>query len=208
MKTLLILALFSFPFLTPKADFDRSMERALERFDDAESTQALMKAAAGFDKIAEMYPEQWQPVYYAGISYASAAFAAKDRIIMNDAINKCAARANTMTAEWPQNAESHVLMSVAHGAAITANPSQAPQYTNLLRAEAQKALDLAPGNPRAQLMLIRNGMGAAQWMNQPLDSYCAKAQDAYNAFDTFKSEERYAPNWGKDELLELANSCK
>lgn len=208
MKTLLILALFSFPFFTPKADFDRSMERALERFDEAESTQELMKSAAAFDKIAEMYPEQWQPVYYAGISYASAAFAAQDRIVMNDALNKCVARANTMTADWPQNAESHVLMAVAHGAAITANPSQAPQYTNLLQKEAQHALKLAPGNPRAQLMLIRNEMGAAQWMNQPLDPFCAKAQDAYAAFDTFKSKETYAPNWGKDQLLELANSCK
>lgn len=208
MKTLLIFALFSFPFLTPKADFDSVMERALERFDEAESVQELMKSAAGFDKIAEMYPEQWQPVYYAGMSYASAAFAAQDRIIMNDALNKCTARANTMTAYWPQNAESHVLMAVAHGAAITANPSQAPEYTNLLRAEAEQALRLEPGNPRAQLMLIRNGMGAAQWMNQPLDPYCAKAQDAYNAFDTFRSEEPFAPRWGKDELLQLANSCK
>ncbi len=208
MKTLLFLALFSFPFLAPKADFDQSMERALERFAQAENTEELMKSARAFDKIAEMHPEQWQPLYYAGISYASAAFAAEESATLNKALNLCNARANTMTKHWPENAESHVLMAVAHGAAITANPSQAPQYTNLLHAEAQKALDLEPGNPRAQLMLIRNGMGAAQWMNQPLDTYCAKAQDAYDAFDTFKSEEHFAPTWGKDQLLELANSCK
>jgi cytochrome c-type biogenesis protein CcmH/NrfG len=71
-----------------------------------------------------------------------------------------------------------------------------------------KALKLAPNNPRVMLGKAEWDMGAARFFGKSTELYCKDIAKALEIFKTEKeSEEKFAPSWGQDRAEEVLKQC-
>ena len=72
----------------------------------------------------------------------------------------------------------------------------------------QKALELAPDNPRVVFSKAEWDMGSAKFFGQDTTPYCKEMKRSLDLFANFKPESDFHPNWGKDRAEQVVNNCK
>ncbi len=72
-----------------------------------------------------------------------------------------------------------------------------------------KALALAPDNPRIILAKAEWDMGSAKYFGQSLEPYCKDIQRAIELFETFKPAGEFYPTYGEERANQIKQeSCK
>lgn len=72
----------------------------------------------------------------------------------------------------------------------------------------QKALQLAPNNPRVVFSKAEWDMGSAKFFGQDIGPYCKDVEHVLELFANFKPESAFHPNWGKNRAEEIVKNCK
>ncbi|MGB5943524.1 MAG: hypothetical protein WBG71_11640 [Leeuwenhoekiella sp.] len=207
MKTILMtLPIFLLSFLlSAQTPYDTGMQKAYDLY----SSGKMDEAANLFERIGSAEQDEWLPYYYVAHVIILKSWNTKDEKLLKAQLDKAQEFINLAQTYSPENPEIMVLQAYLHTNwvafdgqkyAMTLGPKVSAIY--------EKALKIAPDNPRVNFAKTEWDMGTARYFGKDLSPYCHDLEKAVKLFDTFTAEEKFYPSWGKDRAEQVASSCK
>jgi hypothetical protein len=130
--------------------------------------------------------------------------AKKDRYL--DLAMEAIEKAKTVKAD---ESEIFALEGFAYMIRVSVDPgARGPQFAGLSMQTYGKAIGLNPENPRALALMAQMQYGTAQFFKSPTTEACGTLNQALEKFETFKSENPLAPQWGKSMAEKMKEQCK
>jgi tetratricopeptide (TPR) repeat protein len=186
-----------------------TMQKNIEVVYSAQTIPDLLNAVNAFERIGEAEKTKWEPFYYASFGYVLMANQEKEPAKKDgylDLALKAQERANELL---PNDSEIIALEGFIHMIRVTVDPaSRGQQYSGLAFQSFGKAAGINPENPRALTLLAQMQYGTAQFFGSPTTEACGTLTKALEKFDTFKSENVLAPQWGKGMAEGLKSKCQ
>lgn len=203
MATLLAFMIVS--FLSAQNTMESDLKSALELWNDNEQQKALLQ----FDKIAIENSKNWLAQYYSAYGNVITAFTLRDKPeelkIYLDKAQIAQDKANLLQ---PNNAEVMIIQALINTGWILYNPmANGREYSGIVQNMYQKAIFLAPENPRVVLCRAEFLMGMTQYMGGDVKPYCEQFKKAIELFTTFKPESDIHPNWGLERAETNLKKC-
>lgn len=186
--------------------YQQGMNKAFQLWQDDKSWDA----ANIFERIATAEPDNWLPPYYVAQINIINSFTEKDETKLKSQLDKAQNFINDATAISKENPDILVLQAQLYTAWIIYDGQQyGMTYSGKATELYNKALALAPNNPRMILAKAEWDIGSAQYFKQTIDSYCKDIQRATDLFATFKPAGEFYPAFGEERAKHiLATSCK
>jgi hypothetical protein len=186
--------------------FNAAMSSTLDQMKAAKTPEEVTAVAAKFERIGDAEKTQWLPYYYAALIKARAAFEAKDKDKVADEASATLDKAEALE---KNNSEIFCVKATIAYAHMMVDPmTRYMQYgadaTNSLKA-AKKA---DPSNPRPVLMEANSLYRMPEQFGGGCNTAKPVAEKAAKLFADFKPASTLHPNWGKDNVDEILNSCK
>jgi len=214
MKTLIPTLLFVTMFLVTKTvaagdKYTEAMQRNIQTVYTAESIPDLQAAVNAFERIGAAEKTKWEPYYYATFGYVMMCNketdgAKKDSFL--DQAETALAKAKEIA---PAESEIVTLEGFIYTMRLTIDPASRGQKYSMLSMQAfGKALSLNPENPRALVMMAQMQYGTARFFGSPTTEACATKDKALEKFETYKSSNPLAPQWGKGTAEGMKEMCK
>ncbi|SMD38113.1 hypothetical protein SAMN04488029_3639 [Reichenbachiella faecimaris] len=212
MKSLNILIVFVIAATFANAQnkkYIKTMESSIPTIYQAESIADLDASANKFDRIGQAEADQWEPYYYASLSYVFKAFRiedlqAKDQIL--DQALVVLGKASTLS---ENNSEIIALQGFINMIKIGVDPGTRGQTLSpKIMADYGKALKLDPNNPRANLFMGQMLYGTAQFFGTGVDDACALVDKSIMLFESEKPASSIAPSWGLPSAQQYKKQCE
>jgi len=211
MKTTILTIAMSISLVISLAQgnkFQQKMGKTLSEMGKAKSIQDYQKVANTFQLISEKETKEWLPKYYEANNYIIMSFKEKDATKKDDYLDIAEKALNKSIELNPKEAENYALQSLFNTARLVVNPMVRGQKYSILSAKStQIALKLDSNNVRAKYLAISGKFGKAKFFGGNTESYCVEAQELLKIWDNFKPKSKIHPNWGKNDLTSMANSC-
>lgn len=207
MKKLIIITVALISGLLAKAQdqYTKGMEKAFQLWDN----KKVVDASNLFERIAMAEPDNWLPHYYVAQINTIISFGEKDGEKLTQQLDKAKEFLDLAKAISPNNPEILVQEAVINMAWITFDGAT---YGMTLSGKTtqlyQKAMELAPNNPRVIFSKAEWEMGTARYFGKDTTPYCQDVERAVELFATFKSETPFYPKWGKERAEKVLASCK
>ncbi len=168
------------------------------------------EAANMFERIANAEPDNWLPPYYVAQINVIQSFGEKDREKISAQLTKAQDFINDATAISKNNPDLLVLQAQLYTAWIVFDGQQYGMlYSEKASGLYNKALVLAPDNPRMILAKAEWDMGGARYFGQPVDPFCEDVHRAIELFKTFRPRGEFYPSYGLERANQvLAENCK
>jgi len=205
MKKLLLAAVFlAVSFANAQDRYSKGMEKAFALWED----QKMMEASHLFERIATAEPDRWLPYYYVSQINTLISFGETDEAKLSNQLEKAKEFLDVAKAISPNNPELLIQEALINTAWIafdgatygmTLSPKNAQLY--------QKALEIAPKNPRVILSKAEWDMGSARYFGKDTTPYCKDVERALELFATFNSETPFYPTWGEERAKEVLENC-
>ncbi|WP_421806160.1 hypothetical protein [Flagellimonas sp.] len=205
MKKLLLAAVFlAVSFANAQDRYSKGMEKAFALWED----QKMMEASHLFERIATAEPDKWLPYYYVSQINTLISFGETDEAKLSNQLEKAKEFLDVAKAISPNNPELLIQEALINTAWIafdgatygmTLSPKNAQLY--------QKALEIAPKNPRVILSKAEWDMGSARYFGKDTTPYCKDVERALELFATFNSETPFYPTWGEERAKEVLENC-
>lgn len=204
IRVITLLIMFMCNALTAQPQYEAGMQKAFALWGENKPTEA----SAVFERIAAVEKTNWLPSYYVALVNTTEAFKTKDREKLNALLGKAQAAQDNATAISANNAELLVMQAMIHTAKIVADPMNNGMKLSPVVSELyEKALKLAPDNPRAVFGQAEFNMGSAQFFGNDTKPMCAQVARAVTLFANFKPETPFHPKWGKERADETLKEC-
>lgn len=206
MKKLIIAVLLLGSVITNAQDrYASGMEKAFGLWQE----QKIVEASNLFERIATAEPDNWLPYYYVSQVNTVASFGEKDVEKLSRQLEKAKEFLEVAKAISPDNPELLIQEALINTAWIsfdgaTYGMTLSPKNVQLYN----KALELAPENPRVILSKAEWDMGSARYFGKDTSPYCKDVERALELFATFKSDTPFYPTWGKERAEQVLASCK
>ncbi|SDR88594.1 hypothetical protein [Gramella sp. MAR_2010_147] len=210
MKTLLsilIIAFISFFQIQAQSQYETGMNKAFDLWSSGESQQA----ANLFERIASAEENNWLPFYYAAQIKIVESFDMEDVVLKEQQLEKAQELLDKSKANsQPENVENLVMQAMLYTAYITLDPSvYGMKLSGTVTSLYEKALKIAPENPRVVLSKAEWDMGAARFFGEDPGKYCPEVKRSLELFSKFKARSAFYPNWGEGRAkMILQNNCK
>ncbi|XCF07041.1 hypothetical protein ABI125_04070 [Tamlana crocina] len=206
MKQLLFIAALMVSTLSfSQTNYEKGMDKA---FDLWKNNQPI-EAANLFERIAAAEPDNWLPPYYAAQINILYSFGEKDEKKLTAQLKKGQDLINDATAISKENPEILVLQALLHTAWVAYDGAT---YGMTLSGKVvelyEKAETINPKNPRVVYCKAEWNIGGARYFGQDTAPFCKDLERALELFTNFKPETAFHPNWGKDRVEMLLESCK
>lgn len=211
MKTAAIIFLFAVTdsFNVPNDNkYIEAMTRNIQIVYSSQSVAELQNAVNAFERIAATEKAKWEPYYYAGFGYIMMANAEQNKERKDMYLDQATAVIKKANVIKNNDSEITALEGFVHMIRVTVDPStRGQQYSGLAMQTFGKALSLNSENPRALALMAQMQFGTAQFLGSSTAEACASNKVALQKFNTFKSENPLAPQWGKSMADRLAVKC-
>jgi Ni/Co efflux regulator RcnB len=214
MKNTLLL-IIAFVSLTSFAQSNEDNElsqyqRGMNKAFDLWQTDKSWDAANMFERIAAADSDNWLPTFYVAQINVLNSFSEKDKTKLTAQLGKARDFLNDAMAISKDNAEILVLEAQWYTAWIVYDGQQyGMTYSPKVAELYQKAIALAPENPRVVMGKTEWDVGSAQFFGQAVDKYCPELERAVRLFDTFVPEGEFFPQGGKEYAQSvLEKTCK
>ncbi|NVN18632.1 hypothetical protein GUA46_09775 [Muricauda sp. HICW] len=203
-KIILVIILIGSTFVNAQDRYSSGMEKAFELWQSQKTTEASNL----FERIATAEPDKWLPYYYVSQINTVISFGEKDEEKLSKQLEKAKEFLDVAKAISPDNPEILIQEALINTAWIafdgaTYGMTLSPKNVQLY----QKALEIAPDNPRVVLSKAEWDMGSARYFGKDITPYCKDVERALELFATFKSETPFYPAWGKERAEEVLKSC-
>jgi tetratricopeptide (TPR) repeat protein len=205
MKKLLLAAfLFALSYANAQDRYATGMEKAFALWEE----QKMMEASHLFERIATAEPDKWLPYYYVSQINTMISFGETDEAKLSNQLEKAKEFLDVAKAISPNNPELLIQEALINTAWIafdgatygmTLSPKNAQLY--------QKALEIAPKNPRVILSKAEWDMGSARYFGKDITPYCKDVERALELFATFNSEIPFYPTWGEERAKKVLENC-
>lgn len=185
--------------------YQQGMQKAFQLWQEEKSWEA----ANVFERIATAEPDNWLPPYYVAQINVINSFTEKDPAKLKSQLDKAQNFINDATAISKNNPDLLVLQAQLYTAWIVYDGQQYGMTLSPKTAELyNKALALAPDNPRMILAKAEWDIGSAKYFRQRIDTYCKDIERAIDLFATFKPEGEFYPSNGEERAKQIkTESC-
>ena len=184
--------------------FEQGMGKAFATWRTGNATEA----SALFERIASVEKTNWLPNYYVALVNTTEAFNPANEKVATALINKAQTALDASELLSPNNPEILIMQAMINTALIVQDP-----MTNGMKLSAptielyEKALKLAPENPRAVFGKAEFEIGAAQYWGTDTKPLCEQVAKSIDLFAKFKPETEFHPTWGLDRAKEVLANC-
>lgn len=187
-----------------------AMGKNLGEFGKAETPEELVTVANKFETIAKAEKTEWLAWYYNGLVNIIISFDESIEKEDKDAyLDKAQTAIDSMMILVPNESEIYALEGFLNVGRLVVDPiSRGGEYGIKTNTSCEKSLALDPENPRAQYLILSNQIGGAQFFGADTSALCEQARTLLAKWDAYKTRSRMHPNWGKDELKGIVDSCK
>ncbi|UBZ14264.1 hypothetical protein LDL77_00780 [Flagellimonas marinaquae] len=203
-KLILAIVLIGSTLVNAQDRYSSGMEKAFELWQNQKTTEASNL----FERIATAEPDKWLPYYYVSQINTVISFGEKDEEKLSKQLEKAKEFLDVAKAISPDNPEILIQEALINTAwiafdGVTYGMTLSQENVQLY----QKALEIAPDNPRVILSKAEWDMGSARYFGKDVTPYCKDVERALELFATFKSETPFYPTWGKERAEEVLKSC-
>jgi len=205
MKNLLTI-LFLVTALSSSAQnrYADGMETAMQLWGE----QQTLAASNQFERIALADDDNWLPYYYVAMVNTAASFGEKNENLLTRQLEKAKEFNDIAKSLSPENPELLVMEAMINTAWIAFDGATYGQALSGKNSQLyQKALQLAPDNPRAVLAKAEWDIGSAQYFGKDTTPYCKDVERAMELFETFENDTPFYPNWGMDRAEQVLKQC-
>ena len=203
-KIITTIAFFICSLLSAQTQFEQGMSKAFALWGEGKNAEA----SAMFERIASAEKDNWLPNYYVALVNTTSSFQTQDKNQITALLAKAQEALNKELDKNPENPELLVMQAMINTGWIVADP-----MTNGMKLSAKtiaiydKALAIAPENPRALFSKAEFEIGGARYFGNDTKPMCAQIDKAIELFAKFKPETPFHPNWGLDRALEAQKEC-
>lgn len=204
-KRITLFVLMGITVMSAQDRYTNGMEKAFQLWKEGQ----VVEASNLFERIATAEPDNWLPYYYASQINTVISFGEKDEAKLTRQLEKAREFLDVAKAISPDNPELLVQEALINTAWIAFDGATYGMTHSQKNVQLyQKALELAPDNPRVVLSKAEWDMGSARYFGKDTAPYCKDVEKALELFATFKSEMPFYPSWGKERAEEVLASCK
>ena len=204
-KIITAFTLFVCSLLTAQTQFEQGMGNAMQLWGEKKSDEA----SALFERIASAEKTNWLPNYYVAMINTTEAFDAKNKEKTAALITKAQDAIDKAMAMSQNNPEIMVVQAMLYTAILVQDPmTNGQKYSGLAMEQYNKALLIAPNNPRVVFSKAEFEIGAAKYWGTDTKPMCAQITKSIELFANFKPETPFSPKWGLDRAKEALKNCK
>ena len=204
-KAVLITFMLIGSILTAQDQYTSGMQNAFQLWGEGKT----LEASNLFERIATAEPDNWLPLYYASQVNTVASFGERDKEKLIQQLEKAQEFVDLAKAISPDNPEILVQQALIHTAWVAYDgATYGMTLSGKVVALYQKALQMAPNNPRVVFSKAEWDMGSAKFFGQDIAPYCKDVERALELFANFKPASDFHPNWGKERAEEIVKNCK
>ena len=186
-----------------------AMQKSIAAVYHASSIEQYQHEINTLQRIAAAEQKRWEPAYYAGFCYLMMAnletdVRKKDRYLDEAMIS-------IQRAKQAAGEESEVLTleGFVYMMRVAVDPgARGPEFAPLAMQTFGSAIQANPENPRALTLMARMQYGTAEFFGSSTSEACENVNKARFMFETYKSENALAPQWGKSIAEALMQQCK
>ncbi len=206
MQTLAkLLILLFIGTLSAQDQYTDGMKKAFQLWND----QKPVEAANLFERIAMAEQDNWLPYYYVAQINTISSFGEKDLEKLSKQLGKAKEFIDLAKAISPNNPEILVQEAMINTAWIAFDGATYGMTLSGKNAQLyEKALQIAPENPRVVFSKAEWDMGSAHYFGKDTTPYCKDVERALELFANFNSETPFYPSWGKDRAEQVLEQCK
>lgn len=205
IKVALTVGLFICSLASAQTQYEQGMGKALGLWGEGKTTEST----ALFERIAAAEKNNWLPNYYIALENSTAAIGMKDKEKLVAMIDKAQTALNIELDKTPNNPELLVVQALINTAWIVFDPMTNGQKLSPKTMELyEKALAIAPENPRVVLAKAEFEIGAASFWGTDTKTMCDEVKRSLLLFEKQKLETPFSPKWGKERAVELLKNCK
>jgi hypothetical protein len=207
MKNLVLLIaslLLTFVSVQAQSQYASAMQQAFSLWQEDKSTEAL----ALFERIGQAETDKWVPLYHAANLLISNSFNIEDPTQRNAALEKAKMIIEKAHERSANNSEIITLEGLLYTGYVAMDPgTYGMQYSAKIMELHNKAIAIDPDNPRAHANKVEYAMGTARFFGNDLAPFCEEMKIIIPKFDQQKSDILFAPEYGKERAIQIANSC-
>lgn len=190
---------------TAQDKYTTGMQKAFQLWGEGK----VSEASNMFERISSAELDNWLPAYYASQVNTVASFGERDKDKLTQQLEKAQEMIDLAKAISPDNPEILVQQALIYTAWVAYDgATYGMTLSGKVAALYQKAIQLAPENPRVVFSKAEWDMGAARYFGQDIAPFCEDVERALKLFAKFKPESTFHPNWGKDRAEEITKNCK
>jgi hypothetical protein len=185
------------------------MTKNIELVYKAQTSEELQQAVNTFERIANAEKTKWEPFYYASFGNIMLATREKDGAKKDGFLDLAKGLLDKAALINANESEIAALEGFIHMIRVTVDPAtRGQQFTGLSIQALGKALAINPNNPRAMALMAQMQYGTAQFFGSSTAEACGTAAKALEKFDSYKSDNVLAPQWGKGMAEGMKANCK
>jgi tetratricopeptide (TPR) repeat protein len=206
MKKLIAITLILFGTVAEAQDqYTAGMQTAFQFWGEGK----ISEASNMFERISSAELDNWLPAYYASQVNTLASFGEQDKEKLTQQLEKAQEFIDIAKAISPDNPEILVQQAMIYTAWVASDgATYGMTLSGKVVALYQKALQLAPENPRVVFSKAEWDMGSARYFGQDIAPFCQDVEHALELFAKFKPESPFHPNWGQDRAEQIVKDCK
>ncbi|MEO2052654.1 hypothetical protein [Flagellimonas beolgyonensis] len=206
MKKLLAMVVFLAAVMVQAQDrYTQGMDKAFALWQE----NKIVEASNLFERIATAEPDNWLPYYYVSQVNTFASFGEKDLQKLSVKLEKAKEFLDVAKAISPDNPELLIQEALINTAWISFDGATYGMTLSQKNVQLyNRAMELAPNNPRVILSKAEWDMGTARYFGKDTAPYCKDVEKALELFATFNSEIPYYPSWGKERAQQVLEACK
>jgi tetratricopeptide (TPR) repeat protein len=204
-KVIIKLVVFLVSVLSVNAQqYEQGMGKAFVTWRTGNATEA----SALFERIASVEKTNWLPNYYVALVNTTEAFNPANAKNTTALLNKAQTALDAAELISPNNAEILILQAMINTAWIVQDPMTKGMKLSEPTIELyERALKLAPENPRAVFGKADFEIGGAQYWGTDTKPICEQVAKSIELFAKFKPETEFHPTWGLDRAQETLKNC-
>lgn len=193
-----------------KAVYFQKMGETLGQYATCQTVEDYNNLSNKFSQIAQVETSEWLPLYYAANCKIIMSFTEnKDKVKKDAYLDDAEKMLDNMILLSPNESEIFALEAFYNTARLVVDPmTRGQEYTIKSNVSAGKSLRLNPENPRAKYIALSNKVGFAKFFGKEITAECAEAKILLENWDNYKSENPFAPTWGKNLVEGIVKSCK
>ena len=185
-----------------------AMQKNIQSVYKAKSVADLQESVNSLERIAAAEKVKWEPYYYVSFAYIRMSNFEQDASKKDLYLDQAHASIEKAASISDNESEIIALVGFIHMMRVAIDPAnRGAQYSGMAMQAFGKATSLNPENPRALALMAQMQYGTAKFFGSPATEACATLNAALQKFDSYKSDNPLAPQWGREMALGLKKEC-
>jgi len=190
--------------INAQGNYEEGMKKALSFWEG----KKIEDASNLFEQIAKTEKENWLPYYYIALMNVTEALSNTNKEDTPSQLKKAQENLDISKTLTSNNPENMVLQALLFIADLIQDPKiKSQNLAPKIEALYQKALTIAPKNPRVVAGFADWKYNSAKYLKQDTAPYCSALKKSLLLFEAKKPSVPFAPTWGKDRVQMLVNQC-